>query len=124
MTRKNKILIVDDHDGFRRTLRIFLEWQKLDLWVLEANSERAGVQKALKEQPEIVLLELRLPKMNGIKASKLVKKVSPNSKIIVVSVFDTENFQKRFLGEHISDFIGKNEFDFRLFRVLRKHLKN
>ena len=120
---EKKILIVDDHDEFRKTLKAFLERQNLNLMILEANSETSALQKALREQPNIVLLELQLPKMNGIKTSKLVKEVSPKSKIIIVSIFDTENFQKKFLGEHIDDFIGKNDFDVKLFRVLRKYLK-
>ncbi|MBF0408083.1 MAG: response regulator transcription factor [Candidatus Riflebacteria bacterium] len=123
MKLKKKILIVDEHCEFRNILKRFLERQKLNLLVFEADSETSAVRNALKEQPDIVLLELRLPQMNGIKTSKLVKKVSPDSKIIIVSMFDTEHFQKKFLGEHIDDLIGKSEFDEKLFHILRKHLK-
>ncbi|MBF0544276.1 MAG: response regulator [Candidatus Riflebacteria bacterium] len=120
---KKKILIVDDHAEFRKTLKTFLERADLSFLILEADSETSAVKKASSEQPDIVLLELQLPKMNGIKTSKLIKKVSPNSKIIIVSMFNTENFQKKFLGKHIDDFIGKSELDDKLLRLLKKHKK-
>ncbi len=121
---KKKILIVDDHNEFRRILRKFLESQNLNYLTFEASSERSAVWKARMEQPDIVLLEFQLPKMNGIKTSRLIKNVSPNSKIIVVSTFDTEKFQRKFIGEHVDGFIGKSEFDRNLVRILRKHLRN
>lgn len=123
MTSEKTILIVDDHQEFRKALKEFLTKQNLNLEIHEADSERFAVQQAAEIQPTIVLLELQLPKMNGIKTSKLIKKVSPGSKIIIVSMFDNEIFQKEFIGSHIDDFIGKSEFDEKLVWVLRKHLK-
>ena len=123
MLSVKKILIVDDHYLFRKTLRLFLEKQHLNYLTFEAGSETSGVRIALREQPAIVLLELQLPKMNGIKTSKLIKAVSPNSKIIIVSMYDTEKFQKQFLGAHIDDFIGKSEFDSKLFKILKRNLQ-
>ena len=97
--------------------------EHLNLEIFEADSERSAVRISSKEKPNIVLLELQLPKMNGIKTSKLIKEVSPDTKIVIVSMYDTEKFQKNFISEHIDDFIGKNEFDGKLVRILRKHLR-
>jgi len=118
-----KILIVDDHSGFRKILKKFLEKQNLGLVMVEADSERSAVKKCLKEQPDIVLLELELPQMNGIKTAKLIKGVSPRSKIIIVTMFDSAQFRKDFFAEYVDHFIGKNEFEGRLIKVLRKCLK-
>ena len=123
MIFEKKILLVDDHDRFRKTLRAFLERQNLNLQIFEADSEKVAVQKALREQPDLVLLELQLPKMNGIKISKLIKDVAPDSKIIIVSMFDTEHVQEKFLGKDIDGFIGKSDFDSKFSLILRKYLR-
>lgn len=120
---KKTVLIVDDHDGFRRAVKAFLEQQKINLEIFEADSERSAVKMAAKEKPAIVLLELQLPKMNGIKTSKLIKEVSPASKIVIVSMFDAEKFQKNFMAEHIDEVVGKSEFDRKLVRILKKYLR-
>lgn len=119
---KKKILIVDDHDGFRKAVKAFLEQQKINLEIFEADSEETAVKVALKEKPAIVLLELQLPKMNGIKTSKRIKEVSPASRIIIVSTFDADKFQKSFMTEHIDEVMGKSEFDRKLVKILKKYL--
>ena len=123
MMLKKKILIVDDHAGFRRRLKIFLEQQNQNTGVYEADSEESAVETALKQKPEIVLLELQLPQMNGIKTAKLIKKASPSSKIIIMTMFDAEDFQRKFMTGHIDDVIGKNDFDGRLVRIVKKYLR-
>jgi two-component system, NarL family, response regulator DegU len=120
---KKKILIVDDHDGFRNGLKKFFEKQKLNLEIYMAGSEKSAIATAAKKKPDIVLLELQLPKMNGIKTSRLIKDVSPKSKIVVVSTFDTEKFKNNFINAHVDAFIGKCEFDGKLLHILKKYLK-
>lgn len=123
MLQKKKILIVDDNEEFRKILGAFLEIQNEKFLIFEAGTEASAVKMARREKPDVVLLELQLPKMNGIVTSKIIKEVSPNSIVIIVSMYDTEVFQKEFLGRHIDDSIGKSELDSKLVAVLRKHLR-
>ncbi|MBF0502080.1 MAG: response regulator transcription factor [Candidatus Riflebacteria bacterium] len=124
LKKKHKILIVDSHSEFRKALRVFLETQNKNIIILEAGSETSAAQEAMREKPDVVLLELLLPQMNGILTSRIIKEVSPDSKIVILTMFDTEISPEKFLDEHIDDFIAKSEFDSKLISVLRKHLKN
>jgi DNA-binding NarL/FixJ family response regulator len=124
MALKKKILIVDDHDEFRKILRTFLETENKNFEISEADSETSAVKKAKQEKPDVVLLELQLPKMNGVKTSKLIKEVSSRSKIIIVTMFESEILKRKCLGAEIYDIIGKSQFDSALVATLIKHLRN
>ncbi len=123
MPSKKKILIVEDHEEFRKTLRTFLEVQKIDLIILEAVSKESAVTVALREKPDIILLKLELQNRNGFSASEAIKKVSPRSKIVLISMFGGTAFKKNPRAASIDDFIGNGELETRLISVLEKHLK-
>ena len=90
--RRISVLIVDDHSVVRQGVRAFLEAQA-DLSVVgEAESGEQAVQLAQKYLPDVVLMDLLLPGMNGVEATRLVKQVSPRSQVIVLtSYYEDEN---------------------------------
>jgi len=90
--RRISVLIVDDHSVVRQGIRAFLEAQA-DLSVVgEAESGEQAVQLAQKYIPDVVLMDLLLPGMNGVEATRLVKQVSPRSQVIVLtSYYEDEN---------------------------------
>jgi NarL family two-component system response regulator LiaR len=90
--RRISILIVDDHSVVRQGVRAFLEAQA-DLSVVgEAESGEQAVQLAQKYLPDVVLMDLLMPGMNGVEATRLVKYVSPRSQVIVLtSYYEDEN---------------------------------
>jgi NarL family two-component system response regulator LiaR len=90
--RRISVLIVDDHSVVRQGVRAFLEAQA-DLSVIgEAESGEQAVQLAQKYLPDVVLMDLLLPGMNGVEATRLVRQVSPRSQVIVLtSYYEDEN---------------------------------
>jgi len=90
--RRISVLIVDDHSVVRQGVRAFLEAQA-DLSVVgEAESGEQAVQLAQKYLPDVVLMDLLMPGMNGVEATRLVKQVSPRSQVIVLtSYYEDEN---------------------------------
>ena len=90
--RRISVLIVDDHSVVRQGVRAFLEAQA-DLSVIgEAESGEQAVQLAQKYLPDVVLMDLLMPGMNGVEATRLVKQVSPRSQVIVLtSYYEDEN---------------------------------
>ncbi|HEX8895361.1 MAG TPA: response regulator transcription factor [Terriglobales bacterium] len=81
-----RVLIVDDFEPWRRLVRSMLqhfpEWQIVG----EASDGVEAVQKTEELQPDLVLLDIGLPKLNGIDVAKPILSVAPHSKIIFVSV--------------------------------------
>lgn len=85
-----RVLVVDDHALFRRGLEIVLA-QEEDIEVVgEAGDGAEAVEKAADLLPDIVLMDVRMPKRGGIEACTSIKEVSPSAKIIMLTISDEE----------------------------------
>jgi DNA-binding NarL/FixJ family response regulator len=115
-----KILIVDDHEEFRAGVKNFLKQQKMDLAISESDSAEEAIAKAAFLRPDVILMDIRLPNMNGIDASGKIKAQLPNCKIIILTVFETEVFRDVFKSDAIVDYIGKSELYEKLVPALNK----
>ena len=85
-----KLLIADDERLFRQSLRILLESAKDIKVVAEAADGQEAVVKSRETEPDIALLDVRMPKMDGIKAAKLISALSPRTKILMLSIYDDD----------------------------------
>lgn len=80
-----RVLIVEDYVAFRRFLVSTMQRRTEIQVICEAADGLEAVQKARELQPELVLLDISLPRLNGIEAGRQIRKLSPNSKILFVS---------------------------------------
>lgn len=86
-----KILLVEDCTVFRMGLSLIFEnTDGLEL-IGEATTGKQGVDMALKLTPDIVLMDIGLPEMDGIQATKMIKKSNPSMKILIFTSRDNEN---------------------------------
>ncbi len=77
--------MVDDFEPFRRLVVSMLQKQPELQIIYEASDGSEAVQKAEELQPDLILLDIGLPKLNGIEAARRIRKLSPGSKILFVS---------------------------------------
>ncbi len=92
MTDKISILLTDDQALVRQGVRAFLEVQ-LDLTVLgEADSGEAAVRMAAELVPDVVLMDLVMPGIGGVEATRQLKQVSPHSQIIVLTSYHDDEY--------------------------------
>jgi DNA-binding NarL/FixJ family response regulator len=80
-----RILIVEDHDDLRALLRSLLENETQCVVIGEASDGLQAVERAQELQPDLILLDLSLPKLNGMEAGRRIRKISPRSKILFLS---------------------------------------
>jgi NarL family two-component system response regulator LiaR len=85
-----RLLIADDERLFRQSLKILLETAKDIKVVAEAADGQEAVVKARETAPDIALLDVRMPKMDGIKAAKLISTLVPQTKILMLSIHDDD----------------------------------
>jgi two-component system NarL family response regulator len=85
-----RVLVVDDHALFRRGLQMVLE-QEEDIEVVgEAGDGAEAVERATDSMPDIVLMDVRMPKRGGIDACTAIKDAVPSAKIIMLTISDEE----------------------------------
>lgn len=80
-----RILIVEDFERFRKVLRLVLQKKAQCIIVGEAVDGLQAVQQAEELQPDVILLDLSLPKLNGMEAARRIRMVCPQSKIVFLS---------------------------------------
>ncbi len=102
-----RILITDDYTDWRRQVRIVLqarpEWQV----IYEASDGLEAVGKARDLKPDIILLDIGLPKLNGIEAARQMRQVSPSSKIIFLSQNNNLDIVRAALGTGALGYVRK-----------------
>ncbi len=104
-----KFLLVDDHEDFRATVKSFLALQLSDVVLLEAVDGDEAIALAVKERPDIVLMDLRLPGINGLDAAIEIHKKFPECRIIALTMFESETFRRVFKSSEVCAYIGKSE---------------
>src|ERR1700684_4726628 len=83
-----RILIVDDYPTARKTVRSLLVWHSLEVCG-EAENGKQAIEKVKRLKPDIVLLDIGMPEMNGVQAAYEIRRIAPESKIIFFTVNDS-----------------------------------
>lgn len=119
-----KLLLIEDHDDFRESVRAHLEKQDLGYRILEADSGEVGIAMALREHPQIILMDIRLPGIDGMEAARQIKAHLPETMIIVLTMFETASFKRLFNSQDIAAYIGKSELYKKLVPTIKNLSKN
>ncbi len=86
-----RVVISDDHDLFRRGLRMVLEAEDDIEVVAEAANGQEAVSRVEELAPDVVLMDVRMPRMGGIEATRLIRQLFPTTRIILLTVSDEED---------------------------------
>ncbi len=86
-----RVLICDDHDLFRHGLRMVLEVEEGIEVVAEAADGEQAVARVEELAPDVVLMDVRMPRMGGIEATRVIRQLFPTTRIIVLTVSDEED---------------------------------
>ena len=112
-----KVLLVDDHDSLRRILIAFLRAQKDVEVVGEAVDGQDAVEQAERFHPDLVLMDIHMPKQNGIEATKAIKNRWPDTKVFILSM-DSSEFYRKNTQDFADGFIAKSSMKNALLSVL------
>ena len=104
-----RVLVADDYMPFRIMLRYLLE-QQPDIEVVgEAANGEIAVRLAAELEPDVVMLDLAMPRMDGWEAVPLLQEVAPEAKIIILSGFPEEKFAGTALRAQVAGYLEKGE---------------
>lgn len=89
--RNMKILIVDDQEVYRKTLRILLQQKESIPYIEEAGNGLECLQLLSQNSFDVILMDIQMPQMDGIEATKIIVQKHPENKILAMSMYATKN---------------------------------
>ncbi|MDY6834148.1 MAG: response regulator transcription factor [Chloroflexota bacterium] len=116
---KTKILVADDHPMFRDGIKKLIETEE-DLEVIgQASNGEEAVRLAAELHPDVVIMDIVMPKLNGIEAAKQIKAKLPTTALLMLSAYDYESYLLQALRAGAAGFLSKNAHGSDLISAVR-----
>lgn len=103
-----RVLVVDDHPVYRRGLVSALAGERWIAAVLQAGSAREAVEVCVRERPEVVMLDIRLPDRDGVAVTAEILRVHPGAAVLLVTMLDSEDLVLRGLRAGARGYVLKS----------------
>jgi DNA-binding NarL/FixJ family response regulator len=114
-----RILLADDHGIVRSGLRVLIERQQGMHVVAEADDGVAAVEATLREEPDVAILDVAMPRMTGIQAAREIKSRRPHTAVIMLSMYDDERYLFDALRAGAGGYVLKRAADEELIEAIR-----
>ena len=87
-----KVMIADDQELIRQSLQIVLEMKEGIEVTATAKDGREVIQEVRKDKPDVILMDVRMPEMDGVQCTQIIKEQYPDVKIIILTTFDDDEY--------------------------------
>jgi DNA-binding NarL/FixJ family response regulator len=108
MSNRIRIFLVDDHDMFRDGVKLLLSSDNLAEVVAEARNGKEFLEKVGMVNPDVVLMDISMPEMDGIEASRIAHEKYPQLKILALTMFGDEKYYYQMIQTGIKGFVLKS----------------
>jgi len=106
--KRIKVLITDDHTLIREGLRKILSTEEAIEVVGEAEDGQQAIEQAIKIKPDVILMDITMPKVNGIEATRIIKNKYPEIGIIALTIHDQEEYLFELIKAGASGYVLKD----------------
>lgn len=104
-----RILLADDHELIRQGLRALIEAQGRWEICAEATTGREAVELAAKHRPQIVVMDITMPELNGLEATRQIRTALPNTEVLILTMHDSEELAREVLAAGARAFVLKSD---------------
>ena len=111
LTASVRVLIVDDQESFRSAARLVVELADGFEVAGEAQTGEEGVRLVDEIEPNLVLMDINLPGIDGLEATRRIALTHPGVRIVVLSTYDASDYETRALAAGAVAFLSKSDFD-------------
>lgn len=118
--RRLRILLADDHELVRRGIRGLLNTKRKWRIVGEAGDGLDAIDKARKLKPDIVILDIDMPNLNGLEATPKIREAAPGAKIVALTLHESGEMVRRALDAGAHGFVLKSDLADRLVTALNE----
>jgi DNA-binding NarL/FixJ family response regulator len=116
--QRAKVLLVDDDVRFIKRVRQFLASETELEIVGEAGDGQEAIVKARELRPDLVLMDIRLPDMNGLEVTRRLKAEIPALTVVILTIFDLQEYREAAVASGASAFVPKRDMQTRLLTRL------
>ncbi|GGO09510.1 DNA-binding response regulator [Microbispora rosea subsp. aerata] len=120
---KTRILLADDHALVRRGLRLILDAEPDLTVVAEAADGAEAVEAARSEEVDLAILDIAMPRMTGIQAAREISRLAPHIRILILSMYDNEQYFFEALKAGASGYVLKSVADQDLLEACRAAMR-
>ena len=114
-----RVLIADDHGIVRSGLRMLLECQEGIEVIAEASDGAAARDLAIRERPDLAILDVKMPKLTGLQATREIRIHAPEVSVLILSMYDDERYLFEALKAGASGYVLKAQADVDLIEAVR-----
>lgn len=118
------LLVADDHEIVRRGIRALIQEQPGWQVAAEAKDGRDAVTMANQFQPDVAVLDITMPSLNGLDAAVQIAKLSPRTKVLILTVHDSDQLSRKALDAGARGYILKTDAAFDLITAVSSLLSN
>ena len=108
MTEKIKVLVVDDQEELAKELKSILQTDERIEVTATATDGFSALEEMEKQEADVVLMDIRMPNMNGVVATRRIKEEHPNAKVLILTTFDDSDYILNAINNGASGYLLKN----------------
>ncbi|MEJ5311352.1 MAG: response regulator transcription factor [Anaerolineae bacterium] len=114
-----RVLVVDDSAHFRGHLNTFLNAEPDIVVIGEAGNGQDAVTQAAQLKPDVVLMDVRMPDLNGLEATRLLRAVHPDARVIMLSRYDVQEYRDEAVASGANGYVVKRALFTELLPAIR-----
>ena len=118
-TKRLRILVADDHELVRRGIRGLLRARRGWTVVGEAMNGREAVEKANRLKPDVAILDISMPDLDGLQATRRIREVVPSTKVVVLTMHDSDQMVRRVLDAGALGYVLKSDLATQLVKAVK-----
>src|ERR1700704_4002044 len=108
-TKRLRILVADDHELVRRGIREQLRARRGWIIVGEAMNGREAVEKASKLKPDVAIVDISMPDLDGLQATRQIRETTPNTEVVVLTMHESDQMVRRVLEAGARGYVLKSD---------------
>jgi DNA-binding NarL/FixJ family response regulator len=118
-TKRLRILVADDHELVRRGIRGLLRARRGWIVVGEAMNGREAVEKANKLKPDVAILDISMPELDGLQATRQIREAVPNTEVVILTMHESDQMVRRVLDAGAFGYVLKSDLATHLVKAVK-----